>query len=668
MASTHNAWPHRRSANTLLVSGLLAAVLALMFFNLRMQLPVGQWWQGMTQPGAQDLPQLLFHYSLLPRVALSLLVGAGLGLAGLLFQQVLRNPLAEPSTLGIATGAQLGVTAATLWALPGGESTQQWMAMAGALAIGALVFGLSWGKRLSPVTLLLAGLVLSFYCAAVNQLLVLFHHEQLQNLFLWSSGMLNQQDWNRVAFLFPRLLLCFLAALLLLRPLTLLGLDDGVASNLGLGLIAARLATLGVAIFLSAQLVNVAGIIGFVGLFAPLLARMLGARRLWHRLWLAPLLGALILCLTDQTVLWLTHVWREVPTGAVTALIGAPLLLWLLPRLRTSGNTPVLEPANGPSVAPQRLGWWLLAAAILLLAGLAVALLLGKGAQGWQWSSGESLSSLLPWRWPRALAALTAGMMLAMAGTLIQKLTANPMGSPEVLGISAGAATGVIVLLFLMPGDTSAWQLPAGSAGAAITLLVMITMASRGGFSAQRMLLAGIALSTAFSTVLTLLLASGDPRMSGVLTWISGSTYGIEPAQALETAGVALVLILIVPLCQRWLRILPLGSVSARSLGLAVTPVRLLILLLASVLTAAATLTVGPLSFVGLMAPHLARMMGFSRVMPQLCCSALIGGILMLLADWAGRMILFPNQVPAGLLATFIGAPYFVYLLRKQVR
>nr|WP_291970459.1 iron chelate uptake ABC transporter family permease subunit [Candidatus Symbiopectobacterium sp.] len=262
------------------------------------------------------------------------------------------------------------------------------------------------------------------------------------------------------------------------------------------------------------------------------------------------------------------------------------------------------------------------------------------------------------------MAALTAGMMLAMAGTLIQKLTANPMGSKEVLGISAGAATGVI--LFLIPGDTSARQLPAGSAGAALTLLVMITIASRGGFSTQRILLAGIALSTAFSTVLTLLLASGDPRMSGVITWISGSTYAVESEQAINTAGVALVLALMVPLCQCWLRILPLGSVTAQSLGVAVTPVRLLILLLASVLTAMATLTVGPLSFVGLMDPHLARMMGFSRVIPQLCCSALIGGILMLLADWAGRMILFPNQVPAGLLVTFIGAPYFIYLLRKQ--
>lgn len=408
--------------------------------------------------------------------------------------------------------------------------------------------------------------------------------------------MLNQQDWSRVAFLFPRLLVCFALALLLLRPLTLLGLDDGVASNLGLGLVLARLTTLGVAIFLSAQLVNVAGIIGFVGLFTPLLASMLGVRRLWQRLWLAPLLGALLLGLTDQTVLWLTRVWREVPTGALTALIVAPLLLWLLPRLRTM-HQPALVPSGERNAVEPRWGRWLLAGIMLLLGALAIALMLGKGAQGWQWSRGEELAQLLPWRWPRAVAALTAGMMLAMAGTLIQKLTANPMGSPEVLGISAGAATGVILLLFLIPGDTSAWQLPAGSAGAALTLLVMISIASRGGFSTQRMLLAGIALITAFSTVLTLLLASGDPRMSGVITWISGSTYGVESEQAINTAGVALVLALMVPLCQRWLRILPLGSVTAQALGVAVTPVRLLILLLASVLTAMATLTVGPLNF-----------------------------------------------------------------------
>ncbi|VTR56650.1 Iron(III)-hydroxamate import system permease protein fhuB [Serratia fonticola] len=109
-----------------------------------------------------------------------------------------------------------------------------------------------------------------------------------------------------------------------------------------------------------------------------------------------------------------------------------------------------------------------------------------------------------------------------------------------------------------------------------------------------------------------------------------------------------------------------MGGATARSVGIALTPTRLSILLLAATLTAMATLTVGPLSFIGLMAPHMARMLGFRRALPQMVIAALLGGLLMVFADWCGRMVMFPYQIPAGLLATFIGAPYFVYLLRKQ--
>lgn len=93
-----------------------------------------RWWRALWFPDAADVTQLIFHYSLMPRLAVALLVGGGLGLAGVLFQQVLRNPLAEPSTLGVASGAQLGVTVATLWLLPGGETTRQLAALLGAHA------------------------------------------------------------------------------------------------------------------------------------------------------------------------------------------------------------------------------------------------------------------------------------------------------------------------------------------------------------------------------------------------------------------------------------------------------------------------------------------------------------------------------------------------------
>ena len=266
------------------------------------------------------------------------------------------------------------------------------------------------------------------------------------------------------------------------------------------------------------------------------------------------------------------------------------------------------------------------------------------------------------------MAALFAGVMLAVAGCIIQRLTGNPMASPEVLGISSGAAFGVVLMLFLVPGNAFGWLLPAGSLGAAVTLLIIMIAAGRGGFSPHRMLLAGMALSTAFTMLLMMLQASGDPRMAQVLTWISGSTYNATDAQVWRTGIVMVILLAITPLCRRWLTILPLGGDTARAVGMALTPTRIALLLLAACLTATATMTIGPLSFVGLMAPHIARMMGFRRTMPHIVISALVGGLLLVFADWCGRMVLFPFQIPAGLLSTFIGAPYFIYLLRKQSR
>ncbi|MBJ9887870.1 Fe(3+)-hydroxamate ABC transporter permease FhuB [Citrobacter sedlakii] len=634
--------------------------------NLSLALPRSQWQQALWAPDINVIEQMMFHYSLLPRLVISLLVGAGLGLVGVLFQQVLRNPLAEPTTLGVATGAQLGITVTSLWAIPGAMAAQ-FAALTGACIVGALVFGVAWGKRLSPVTLILAGLVVSLYCGAINQLLVLFHHDQLQSMFLWSTGTLTQTDWSGVQRLWPQLLGGVMLTLLLLRPLTLMGLDDGVARNLGLALSLARLAALTLAIVLSALLVNAVGIIGFIGLFAPLLAKMLGARRLLPRLILAPLIGALILWLSDQVIIWLSRVWMEVSTGSVTALIGAPLLLWLLPRLR-SMSAPDMNVSNRVAAERQHVAGYALAGLVILLLGAYVALSLGRDAHGWSWASGALLDELMPWRWPRILAALIAGVMLAVAGCIIQRLTGNPMASPEVLGISSGAAFGVVLMLFLVPGNAFGWLLPAGSLGAAGTLLIIMIAAGRGGFSPHRMLLAGMALSTAFTMLLMMLQASGDPRMAEVLTWISGSTYNASEEQVLRTGVVMVILLAIAPLCRRWLTILPLGGDTARAVGMALTPSRIALLLLAACLTATATMTIGPLSFVGLMAPHIARMLGFRRTLPHMVMSALAGGLLLVFADWCGRMLMFPYQIPAGILSTFIGAPYFIYLLRKQSR
>ncbi|EBN7469169.1 iron ABC transporter permease, partial [Salmonella enterica] len=371
----------RRSRHpALLLLALFVAACWLTWVNFSVALPRSQWQQAIWSPDIDIIEQMIFHYSLLPRLAISLLVGAGLGLVGVLFQQVLRNPLAEPTTLGVATGAQLGITVTTLWTIPGALATQ-FAALTGACIVGALVFGVAWGKRLSPVTLILAGLVVSLYCGAINQLLVIFHHDQLQSMFLWSTGTLTQTDWSGVQRLWPQLLGGVMLTLLLLRPMTLMGLDDGVARNLGLALSLARLAALSLAIVLSALLVNAVGIIGFIGLFAPLLAKMLGARRLLARLMLAPLIGALILWLSDQIILWLTRVWMEVSTGSVTALIGAPLLLWLLPRLK-SMSAPDMNASDRVAAERRHVLAFAVAGGALLLLATWVALSFGRDAHG----------------------------------------------------------------------------------------------------------------------------------------------------------------------------------------------------------------------------------------------------------------------------------------------
>ncbi len=193
--------------------------------------------------------------------------------------------------------------------------------------------------------------------------------------------------------------------------------------------------------------------------------------------------------------------------------------------------------------------------------------------------------------------------------------------------------------------------------------------AGRGGFSPHRMLLAGDGAEhrlhyAADDAAGQRRSAYGaDPDVD-----LGGRHYSATPERVVRSGAVVLALLALAPLCRRWLTILPLGGEAARAVGMALTSSRIVLLLLAACLTAAATLTIGPLSFVGLMAPHIARMMGFRRTLPHMVISGLTGGLLLVFADWCGRMMMFPYQIPAGLLSTFIGAPYFIYLLRKQSR
>lgn len=647
------------------VSILMGLTLSLAYWELARQLPGALWWQSLFTPNLNDASQAVVHFSWLPRLAVTLLAGAALGLAGTLMQQVLRNPLASPTTLGVASGAQLALMMVTLFAPSWLLLGREWIAMAGGSLAMALVFALAWRRQLNPVVIVFAGLVINLYLAAISMGLLLFFQEELKGLLVWGSGSLVQNSWIGVSYLLPRLLAAAALAAVLVRPLAVLELDDASARSLGVSLQHLRFAGLGLAVFVTACVVSVAGLIGFIGLAAPAMVRLLGIRQLGQRLLWAPILGALLLAATDLLLQSLSRFWPVlIPTGAMTALLGAPLLLWLIPRLGVKSGAPKanagLLVARHP--APARLIGLLL---VGLLLAMVASLLVGQGMTGWSWPSWLRWQAQLEWRLPRTLAAGAAGVLLALAGTLLQRVSNNPMASPELLGVSGGTFMGVIATALLLPALPLPIMLLGGLIGAFACLLLLVVVNRKHGFQPERILLSGIAITALFEPLQAIALANGDMRVQQLLSWMSGSTYYVTLPVAYGLVGLALLMLAACLLVSRWLDLMPMGSAVATALGIRLNRAQLAILLLVAVLTASATLVVGPLSFVGLLAPHMAKLMGLVRARWHLLGAAASGALLMVSADWVGQQILFPQEVPVGLVSTLLGGAYFMWCLRR---
>jgi iron complex transport system permease protein len=486
--------------------------------------------------------------------------------------------------------------------------------------------------------------------------LVLFNHDYLSDLFSWQAGTLTQSGWRSSGVLSITLILALVAALLLRRPLTLMGLSDQHANALGMSVLRVRIMALGVAVVLSAMITSQVGIISFIGLAAPAIIKACGLRRFSQQLIATVLAGALLLLLVDQLALRYSPAAGDIPAGAVTSLLGVPLLLLLLVRQRAVSPPHLPRSISAtPTLTSRQLSMLLLLLLLILPASL--------------WFNREPSNAmtlhLLTWRWPRVIGALCAGMMLACAGVLIQRLTNNVMASPELTGISSGAAL-AIILTTLLTHEPLTSMLPAAMAGSVIAMMLLFLFGARSQFNPEKMVLIGLSFTSLVSSLTMILMLSGDPRALMLLNWSTGSTANIDEEMAFAALGIAAILCPLALLMQRWLVLLGLGQLTAQSMGINLRRSNLLILLLASLFTAAGTLLVGPLSFIGLLAPQCARSLGAHALRQQLCAAALLGGLLMILADWLGRNISWPWPISAGLLTAFIGAPWFLWQQRKR--
>ncbi|PSS53123.1 iron-enterobactin ABC transporter permease [Enterobacter sp. FS01] len=271
------------------------------------------------------------------------------------------------------------------------------------------------------------------------------------------------------------------------------------------------------------------------------------------------------------------------------------------------------------------------------------------------------------WRLPRVMMALLVGAALGISGAIFQSLMRNPLGSPDVMGFNTGAWSGVLVAMVLFGQHLTAITL-AAMAGGILTSLIVWGLAWRDGIETFRLIIIGIgmrAMLMAFNTWL-LLQASLETSLSAGL-WFAGSLNGLTWAKTLPAAPLILVMFVCALLLVKRMRLLEMGDDSACALGVSVERSRLLLMLVAVVLTAAATAIAGPISFIALVAPHIARRLsGTARW--GLTQSALCGSLLLLAADLCAQQLFMPYQLPVGVVTVSLGGIYLIVLLVQESR
>lgn len=287
-----------------------------------------------------------------------------------------------------------------------------------------------------------------------------------------------------------------------------------------------------------------------------------------------------------------------------------------------------------------------------------------------EWTGGDS-SIILNLRWPRVISGALVGAALSIAGAVLQALLRNPLADPFVLGISSGAAVGAILAILFGLGSTifGSYAIPGAAFGGALLTLLFVYFLARvqGRLPSQTMLLAGVIVSSFFSAIIMFLISiTSDERLHSVTFWLMGNLEYV----ASQTLGVIFLYLLfgsaVLFSLAKDLNLMALGEETASELGVEVERVKKTAFIFASLITGAVVSVSGLIGFVGLVVPHLVRMIWGPDHRFLIPASALLGALLLVLADMVARTIMAPSEIPVGVVTALGGAPFFIYLLRRK--
>ncbi len=268
-------------------------------------------------------------------------------------------------------------------------------------------------------------------------------------------------------------------------------------------------------------------------------------------------------------------------------------------------------------------------------------------------------------RLPRVILGLIVGASLAVAGAILQSVMGNPLADPGTIGVSAGAGTAAITILLLFPHLSASVPIFA-FVGAGLTCVLIFVMAWDNGISPMRIILSGVAINSvlgAYNSFLQLLHADD---LQNVLAFMNGSLSGRSWNQVYIALAYGSVGLILAFCCTKTANLLLLGEDMAKSLGVNVNKSRIALSAVSAFLAASTVTVVGMIGFVGLVVPHMARLMVGSDYKALLPTSTLLGGLVLLVADTVGRVIIPGMEVPVGIIMALVGGPFFLYMLKKR--
>ena len=272
--------------------------------------------------------------------------------------------------------------------------------------------------------------------------------------------------------------------------------------------------------------------------------------------------------------------------------------------------------------------------------------------------------TLMEYRLPRALLAIIIGGALAISGVLVQSVVRNPLASPDILGINNAAGLVAVTVLIFLPNLAFYW-LPIFAFIGGVLSFILLWMICGFNFRPIKMAIIGVALSALWAAISHYLMLTNPVEINTAMLWLTGSLWGRSWAYVNVVLPWLLVLLPLPFIFCRDLDTLGLGENKAATLGVSVNKTQILVLVLAVALSTTAVAICGPIAFLGLVAPHLARKLVGGRHRTLLPAAMLIGTLLLQISDILARVIDPPTELPAGILTAIIGAPYFFYLLMR---